>query len=278
MDIPAGIVAALALWPTKSDGTQHAQYLTDFLAAQPAPTWPGTVREVTAVHWVRRPDLISTAAPILRWAEDEHSPDMLYAIRAVALTALKHGVLLHTGASDPAMRSDTDLMSWTITALRHRGDRAWLGEFHTPPEIAEAMNRIAIGDNPPTVSSLYECAGGTGGMFRVAAQHLRERNVDPRRWTWHLEELDPLAAAGAAVNFLIWDLGPKATVARGDILSQPDLYARSCGDRTELDELRDRLVGRAATAVAHLRVLRTLEDLGICAPRPPAGESSQRAA
>ncbi|MFE6272182.1 N-6 DNA methylase [Streptomyces goshikiensis] len=278
MDIPTGIVAALALWPTKSDGAQHAQHLTDFLAAQPAPTWPGTVREVTAAHWVRRPDLISTAAPILRWAEDEHSADMLYAVREVALTALKHGVLHHTGAGDPAMRSDTDLMSWTITALRHREDRAWLGEFHSPPEITEMMNRIAIGDNPPAVSSLYECTGGTGGMFRVAAQHLREHNVDPRRWTWHLEELDPVAAAGAAVNFLIWDLGPKATVARGDIVSQPDLYERSLADRAVLDELRDRLTGRAATAAAHLRVLRTLEGLGIGAPRPPTRESGQSAA
>ncbi|MER0477009.1 hypothetical protein ABR737_01320 [Streptomyces sp. Edi2] len=270
LDIPAGIVATLALWPTKTEGAWHAQQLADFIANQPAEKWPDTVGEVASVHWVQRPDLISTAAPILRWAEDEHSPDTLYAIKAVALTALKHGILHHTGDRDPALRSDTDLMSWTITALRHRGDRSWLGEFHTTSDVADAMSRLSMGAHPPAVSSLYECAGGTGGMFRAAAQHLRTCSVDPRRWTWHLQDLDPIAAAGAAVNFLIWDLGPNATVACGNVLSQGDLHTQALKARAELEELRDRLADKAASTVAQLRTLRMLEDLGICSPPPHA--------
>jgi hypothetical protein len=266
MEIPVGTVAMLALWPHKSPGARHADELAAFLASHSAEKWPPTVREVTAVHYVQRPDLISMAGPVLQWAEEEHDAGTLHAIREVGLTALKHGVLHHTGDSDPWMRSDVDLLSWTITALRHRGDHARLAEFHTPPEVADVLTRLSLGEHPPAEHSLYEGTGGTGGIFRAAAQHLRDCDVDPRRWTWHLEELDPISAAGAAVNFLIWDLGPHATVTCGDILSDGNLYAQAMAERTAAEAHRAELLEAAQTLIAQRRALRLLANLGVTAP------------
>ncbi|WP_070018720.1 N-6 DNA methylase [Streptomyces nanshensis] len=258
MDIPCGVVATLALWPRKTDAASHAQDLADFIADQPASKWPPTVGEVAAVHWISRPDLINTAAPILRWYEEEHSPDTLRAIKAVSDTALRHGVLLHTGYRDPYMRSHVDLMSWTITSLRHRGDRSWLGEFHTPPEVTDLLAGMTIGDSPPKNGALHEPAGGTSGMFRSAAQHLRHRGIDPHGWAWHLQDKDPIAAAGAAVNMLIWDLGPNTLVACGDTLSEGDLSGKALATRRELEDRRDALFADVVTRRDSLRAARNL--------------------
>ncbi|MFF8786892.1 hypothetical protein [Streptomyces sp. NPDC015125] len=253
------MVAALALWPHKSANASHAADLARYFVSQPAHRWPPTVGQVAAVYWLQRPDLISLAGPMLRWCEEDLSGDTLYAIKAVADTALKHGVLLHTGDTDPYMRSHIDVMSWTLTCLRHREDRSWLAEHHTPDDAADLLAALAIGDDPPSTSSLNEPTGGTGGVFRAVAQHLRERGVDPRGWTWSLQDLDPLAVAGAAVNFLVWDLGPDANVCCGSTLTEGDLTGRALAFRAEAQARRRVLLSDAAQGAA---ALRTMRDLG----------------
>ncbi|WP_019061385.1 N-6 DNA methylase [Streptomyces prunicolor] len=258
MDIPCGVVAALALWPHKTPGASHAADLARYLASQPALRWPPTVGQVAAVHYLHRPDLIGAAGLLLRWAEEEHDADTLYAVKAVAETALKHGVLLHTGSADPAERSEVDLMSWSIVCLRHGEDRSWLAEHHTPDDATDVLVALAIGDRPPASASVNEPAGGTGGIFRAAAQRLRDHGVDPRDWTWSLQDLDPLAVAGAAVNFLVWDLGPNATVACGNTLSEGDLTGQALAVRARAESRRDALLAGAEQAAGHLRALRAL--------------------
>ncbi|MEV7885216.1 N-6 DNA methylase [Streptomyces sp. NPDC002817] len=258
MDIPCGVVATLALWPHKTPGASHAADLARFLASQPARRWPPTVGQVAAVHYLRRPDLIGAAGPLLRWAEEEHDDDTLYAVKAVAETALKHGVLHHTGSADPSARSEVDLMSWSIVCLRQREDRSWLAEHHTPDDATEVLVSLAIGDQPPAAGSLHEPTGGTGGIFRAAAQRLRDHGVDPHAWTWSLQDLDPLAVAGAAVNFLVWDLGPNTTVACGNTLSEGDLTGQALAARARAESHRDALLDGAHEAAGHLHALRAL--------------------
>ncbi|GAA3371128.1 hypothetical protein GCM10020367_20540 [Streptomyces sannanensis] len=262
MDIPVGIVAALALWPIKSDGAGHAQALADFIASQPADALPAGFGEVVAANWLQRPDLIDTAAPIFRWTEENHDEPTLRAIKAVTDAALKHGVLQHTGDSDPYMRSETDLMSWTITKLRHHSSRSGLGEYHTPPEVCEMMARVLIEGDLDRMHRFYEPAGGTGGMFRAAAQILREYQRDPHDFGWMLQELDAIAAAGAAVNTIIWDLGPGALVACGNTLSEGDMTSRALGHQRAIFEHRNRIVAAGATAAALAQAERLISRAG----------------
>ncbi|MFE2640171.1 hypothetical protein ACFXKF_36405 [Streptomyces scopuliridis] len=258
IDIPCGVVAALALWPHKSAGASHAPDLARYFISQPATRWPPTVGQVAAVHWLRRPDLISVAGPMLRWYQEDLSDDTLYAIKAVADTALKHGVLLHTGDTDPYMRSHIDVMSWTLVCLRHREDRSWLAEHHTPDDVADLLVSLGIGDDPPPAASLHEPAGGTGNIFRAVAQHLRERGIDPGGWTWSLQDLDPLAVAAAAVNFLVWELGPGANACCGNTLSEGDLTGRALALRAEAEDRRRALLTSAEQGAAFLRAMRSL--------------------
>lgn len=184
MDIPFGIVALLALWPHKAPGAALAREIGDFITDYPAERLPAGYAEVIAHHWVQRPDLIDTAAPILRWTEEEHDKQTLRAVKAVTDAAIRHGVLLYTGDSDPAGCTDIDLMSWTITNLRHHSARSGLGEYHTPPEICELLTRMVndaggadgettaagfIADDVRAGQSLLDPCAGTGGMFRGAA-------------------------------------------------------------------------------------------------------------
>ncbi|GAA1353449.1 N-6 DNA methylase [Streptomyces beijiangensis] len=250
MDIPVGIVATLALWPHKTPGAQHARTLADFIASYPAEDLPSGFGEVVARHWLQRPDLIDTAAPIFRWTEEKHDKPTLRAIKAVTDTALKHGVLWYTGDSDPGGRADVDLMSWTITNLRHKSSRSGLGEYHTPPEVCDLMAAMLDVSAIPEGGRIGEPAGGTGGMFRAASQQMRDRGMDPHRYRWMLQELDAIAAAGAAVNMLVWDLGPGALVACGNTLSEGDMTNRAIEHQRAVFEHRDRLVAAGAIAAA----------------------------
>ncbi|MFI1189218.1 hypothetical protein [Streptomyces californicus] len=258
IDIPCGVVATLALWPHKSEGAAHAPDLGSYLASQPSHRWPPTVGQVAASHWLRRPDLISAAGPMLRWYTEDLSEDALYAIKAVADTAIKHGVLLHTGDTNPYMRSQIDVMSWTLVCLRHLGGGSMLAEYHTPDDAAETLVRLTMGEDPPVSGSLHEPTGGTGTIFRAIAQHLRERGIDPGNWTWSLQDLDPLAVAGAAVNFLVWELGAGANVVCGNTLSEGDLTPRALALRAEAEAHRSVLLDQAEQGAAYLRALRRL--------------------
>jgi hypothetical protein len=259
MDIPAGIVAALALWPVKSDGAAHADTLAGYIAAQPPRVLVKGYADCAASHWMLRPDLMDTAYALFRWTGEDLDDTVLRGVAAVTQAALRHGVLQYTGDHDPYHRSSIDLMSWTITNLRHHSSRKGLGEHHTPPDITALMSSV-VGDfsTPPAPGSWFaEPTAGTGGFFRSMAQHLRDHQCNPHDYGWAMQELDPLAAASAAVNAIVWDLGPRAVVACGDILAQGDLHPRSLAHQRDL--IRHRNWIRDVTKVAV--VTRTSERL-----------------
>ncbi|WDN56189.1 N-6 DNA methylase [Streptomyces clavuligerus] len=179
-------------------------------------------------------------------------------MRAVALAALRHGVLQHTGDTDPAGRSRIDLMSWVITSLRHHHSRRSLGEYHTPPDISRLISEVLAnpnrgsGDQPPHSPGEWalEPTAGTGGLFRTSAQVLRRNGEDPAERGWVMLELDPLAAAAAAVNTLVWELGPRAFVGCGDVLAQPRLAEETIAQAGEMARHRDDIVGMIRFAIA----------------------------
>lgn len=248
MDIPVSIVAALALFPIKghtADVTRIISTCTDWELLQ-------GYREIYAATWSSRPDLGARMAPLMSWLTEDGVEEKAFAVRRVTDTALRYGVLEMTGDPDPANRSDTDLMSWTITSLRSHGARQGMGEYHTPPELCDLMAGMTIGTVPPQVGSwFHEPAGGTGGMFRALAQELRYIDLDPADYKWAINDLDPLAAAGAAVNAIVWGLGPNVVVSCGDALQQGDVVDQAIRERTALIEERNQIVGYLATVEAY---------------------------
>ncbi|MFE3558388.1 N-6 DNA methylase [Streptomyces sp. NPDC059193] len=267
LDIPAGIVAALALWPIKTPGAEHADDLANYIAAQPPRVLVRGFAECFASHWNRRPDLMDLAWPLFGWTEEELNPTQLTGVQAVTRAALRHGVLHHTGDMDAAARSHTDLMSWVITNLRHHESRRSMGEYHTPPDISDLMAAM-LGVELPAVAGpqgdwFLEATAGTGGLFRSTAQSLRAEGRDPASYGWVMTELDPLAAAGAAVNAVVWGLGPRAVVGCGDALVRADLDRDTLAHQRELVQHRDRLselIGFAIASHTADRLLRKLID------------------
>ncbi|MFD7639625.1 N-6 DNA methylase [Kitasatospora sp. NPDC059795] len=261
MEVPVGVVAALSLWPLKGP---DAPLQADFILGLDAPDLVQLLRECWAYWWMRRPDLVQRAAPIAQWMEEDLDRHRLACVKAVARAAITNGLLTVTGSSDPGDLAECDLMSWMITGLRSRGSRQWLGEFHTPPEVCEMMARVQLdeGDIGPGFSML-EPTVGTGGMVRAMAQALRERDIDPAQCRWHLVELDPIAAAGAAVNMMLWGMGPRTTVWCGNTLAPVDTAKLAKEEKAELFELRDRMEAGMAVAYAVGRAQQLFAECGM---------------
>ncbi|MGW7579683.1 N-6 DNA methylase [Kitasatospora sp. NPDC054768] len=249
MEIPVGVVAALALWPLKGpDAPKQADWM---LGLSPTDL-VRLLRECWAHWWMRRPDLVHRAAPIASWTEEALSKHELACVRAVAHAAITSGLLTVTGSSDPYDLAECDLMSWMVTTLRSKGSREGLGEHHTPPELCELMARMQLGDCSDIQPgySLCDPVGGTGGMIRAAAQVLREHRIDPATCRWHLNDIDPIAAAGEAVNMILWGLGPNTTVWRGDVLAEGDTERLALEEKAALFRHRDNLLGGATMIAA----------------------------
>ncbi|MFB7327385.1 N-6 DNA methylase [Streptomyces sp. NPDC056190] len=258
MDIPVSIVGGLALFPIKGHTEDIARIISN------ASDWEMLqgYREIYAHTWSHRPDLGARMAPLMGWLTENGVEEKAYAVRRVTETALRHGILQLTGDPDPYNRSDTDVMSWTITSLRSLGAKQGLGEYHTPPELCDMMARMLVGNEPPEKGQrFHEPAGGTGGMFRSLAQALRDLRADPADYVWALNELEPLAAAGAAVNAIVWGLGPNVVIACGDTLAEGDLYEQAVREREALFNERDEIVGRLAVAEAAQQALRLADRL-----------------
>ncbi len=251
LDIPAGVVAALAMWPRKSPGAEDADALASYFAAQPPRVLVRGFAECANSYWGLRPDLWEVTRPLFDWTREDLNSTELNGVQAVTLAALRHGVLRHTGDTDPAQRSRIDLMSWVITSLRHHHSQRSLGEYHTPPDISQLLASVLdAGSSAPQGEWFLDPAAGTGGLFRSAAQELRRQGLDPADFGWVMLDIDPLAAAGAAVNVIVWGLGPRAVVACGDALVNPDLDKEALTRRRDLALHRNSVLALIGFAIA----------------------------
>lgn len=189
-----------------------------------------------------RPDLTHLVFPTIEWLHTDPTPELVTHAKHVADAALDAGHIefTATGQSDAA-----DLLGAVLTVLRaDRATRA-RGQFYTPPALADTM--AALLGVPHEGESVYNPALGTGGLFRATAQAMRQRGRDPATVTWVGCDIDALAIACAAVNTLVWGLGPHVLLAVGDSLAG-DVLEHARRQRDELIHIAD-TIGR----VAHLR-------------------------
>ncbi|RKE02979.1 hypothetical protein [Streptomyces sp. TLI_171] len=154
---------------------------------------------------------------------------------------------MHSTAPVPAQRS-------TLVFGRPRGhdDARRLGEavaqaWHTTPyssrpdialSIVASLALIPVKDHP-------------GALARSINEASDERLVRGLRevWVhheWVLVELDGLAAAAAAVNAIVWGLGPRVVVVRGDALRDPQVAERAGAAGVQLRAERDRILACVA--------------------------------
>ncbi|MCB8906813.1 MULTISPECIES: hypothetical protein [unclassified Streptomyces] len=254
--IPIGTVATLALWPLRGPDAYLGADWWLSLSDQDLMT---AFRECWARWWISRPDLIDRAAPLHRWLDDEEPPARrIKAVRAVTEAALTRGLLHRTSSADAEVRSEADIMGALLAVLRSKGSSDALAEVHTPPGVAEMMARVLLLDAPLEPGMKFdEPAGGTGGLYRAAAQVMRERGINPHDFGWCLTDIDPLAAAGAAVNALLWDLGPHVLIACGDTLLDGNLVAKAVQEARESIDRRDRAHAQAVMLAA-IRKVETL--------------------
>lgn len=257
--IPLGIVAGIALWPLKGP---QAPLLADWWRSLEESQIHAALLECWNYWWIMRPDLVDRAVPINSWLQEENRrPNRGQAIRAVVDAAVTHGLLHLTGSMDPSSNADTDILGAVLTCMRSTGGSEALAEFHTPPEVAELIARVQLDMPLEPGMSFNDPASGTGGLIRAAAQVLRDQGLDPAQFTWVMNDVDPLAAAGAAVNAILWGLGPNVVVSCADILHEADPTKRALKARQEAYERRDDLRRCAALLAATRKVDRAMADL-----------------
>ncbi|MER6086863.1 N-6 DNA methylase [Streptomyces bluensis] len=261
IDIPLGTVAALALL-RQPPGTGNG--LADWILQRQPHELPQLFKEIYLGHWIKRPDLINRALRLHDWAWNPNpDPQQLRAVQAVTHRAVNQGLLDLTGHDDPYLRAETDVLSPLLTGLRHKSDKKWRGEYHTPACVTDLLANMLVDKNfaQPDLA-IREPAIGSGTMFRSVAQRLRDLGLNPRDYHWYGNDIDALAAACAAVNTIIWDLGPNAFIGCADSLTTEDGgYAKTLAEANESFAQRDRYMDTATSTAASRRAFRLLDDL-----------------
>ncbi|MGG2460509.1 N-6 DNA methylase [Streptomyces sp. RGM 3693] len=273
IEVPIGVVAALALIREKDP---NGPDLKGQILAQDGPQMIAMLREIWSMHWMHRPDLIDRARILHEWLNDDVDEYRMHAVRAVAETALKRGLFDLTAHEDPFLRSATDALSPVMMCLRSHGARQGLGEYHTPAPVADAMaNMLAAGqvmeinllvNEPKAGAHIHDPTAGSGGLLRAAAQHLRERGHEPADFQWSMVDIDQIAAACASVNAIIWQLGPRVTVACADSLANPNAVEDAMKEARAVFEHRDEVLGKAQIVATIRRTQQMMEQV----PSPAA--------
>ncbi|GAA3027539.1 hypothetical protein [Streptosporangium longisporum] len=245
-----GIMAGLTLLrKTARDGTDVATFILSLDKAELLEFH----RRIWGHLWVRHPYLIDCARPIHEWLNEAQDPpgQVVDAIHAVTHTAIRSGLLHLTGQDDPSFRCDVDVLGRVLTQMRSPGARDAMSEYHTSPEVADLLAAIVFTGEYLEPGHWYDDpAAGTGGLFRAAALAMRMRGADPRQCGWSMGDLDPIASACAAVNALVWELGPNVLVWCGDTLAVGDGPARARKRRAEVLEHHEHMMSIASMAAA----------------------------
>lgn len=254
IDIPLGTVAALTFF--------REPLVADWLLTLEPHQLPALLREIWGVQWFFRPDLIEQARPLHSWVEEEPDEYQLRAVQAVIHAAVNTGLMDITADDDPYRRSRTDVISPLLTGLRHKSDKKWRGEYHTPPSVADLMAETLIPDDPKPGSSFRDPCIGSGALFRSAAQTLRDRNLDPADYRWFGNDIDRLSTACTAVNVILWGLGPSVAVWCADSLAErEDGVAKVLAERAAVINHRNDVVERALFEHKARRMINALNRL-----------------
>ena len=226
-----GVIAALALLgqadPQGPDPRRQILELGDEEIAR-------FLSEVWCVFTISRPELAMRCGPFGEWLNAEPlDRHLLAGAAAVARAAVKSGLLELT--ADTEIVRQVDLLGVVYTTMRSHAARAARGEFYTPPEVAELMARLTLGDLRPG-QSICDPAAGTGGLLRVAASVLRAEGRDPADYLWYGCDISPVAIAGLAVNAHLWGLGRQVVIGCANSLGEPDWEVRALREQREAIE------------------------------------------
>ncbi|MEV0735406.1 N-6 DNA methylase [Streptomyces sp. NPDC050549] len=255
IDVPLGTIAALTFF--------REPLIGDWLLTLEPAQFPPLLREIWGVQWMAHPDLIEVARPLHDWLEEEPDEYQLRAVQAVVHTAVHNGLFSLTARDDPYYRSEADVLSPLLTGLRHKSDKKWRGEYHTPPCITDLMARVLVdGNRFEPGMSVREPAIGSGGMFRSVAQQMRELGLDPHDFSWFGNDIDPLATACAAVNAIVWDLGPKVAIWCANTFADADGgLDKALAERAAVIRHRNAVVKQALFERRSRRLLTALDHL-----------------
>ena len=115
-------------------------------------------------------------------------------------------------------------------------DLNWIANF-TPREVIRLMVELLEIPIPDRHFSIYDPAGGTGGMVSVAKEHMLDRAATPAEkervekfLTLHCEEISRTNYAICQADFLIKN-DQHATVLRGNSLIPHDPQSKEPGDQ-----------------------------------------------
>ncbi|MFE2527465.1 N-6 DNA methylase [Streptomyces sp. NPDC059382] len=263
--VPIGLVAALALIRQRDAAGPSLQAQ---ILGLDGVEMIEMYRQIWAQHWAHRPDLIDRARVLHEWLNDTKTPDKdrVYAVRCVTRAALKGGILDLTGHPDPYERAQTDVLSHVMMLLRSNSAQQGLGEYHTPPPVADTIAEISLGatwalKEPEAGQHIHDPAGGSGGLLRAAAQMLRHRGFDPADFQWSMVDIDQIAAACASVNMIVWGMGERVTVACDDALANPRAVEDAMAHARAVIAHRDEVLGKAKIVAALRRMQGLVEQI-----------------
>ena len=256
-----GTVAALALHAACAAETADAGAIAR-LDADEFNRW---INEMWGAAWWARPDLVAFAAPVIEWAESA-SPAVRTASLAAARAAIDAGIL-------PFMRRyryEVDLLGFLVQDVHTQAAKKSGGVFHTPSDGAALAEAVLGAEAGYERRDFAEEFCGTGELARAAAESMRAHGIDPARVHWYLNDVDPTAAACAAVNAWIWGLGPRVLVGTNDILADPVWVPTAAATRRSAIQHRDELASFAAHAAGLLGAARALEAVAPAPTEAPA--------
>lgn len=218
-DIPLGVVATLA---AASIAATRRDALLKWLRDRTPAEFVGWARWVWREVLLQCPDVVRMAAPVLGWltTDGKRFGDRIKRTADAALTA---GLLDLTGGD---RRFDADLFGPVLGALRAPAAATVNAQMYTPGDVAVALTAVMLDDVQPG-KAFCDDAVGTGGLFRAAAQVVRDRDINPATMTWYGADVDELAVAAAAVNGLIWQLGSNVVLYVGDPLTDSDWQTKA---------------------------------------------------
>ncbi|WP_328452079.1 N-6 DNA methylase [Amycolatopsis sp. NBC_00438] len=211
LDIPISVVATLAALPDK-DSCGHN--VSESVLSWDADTFHDFARHPWSSIIRHRAEITHLLHLMIAWIFDDPDRDVRGHALAVAQAALRAGQTHLTGTE---RRFDVDLLGTVLTVLRPKSALKARGQFYTP----ESVTKLLAG-----MSDVRECSNvtdpmmGTAGMFRAAAEVMRERGRDPRTVRWIGCDVDALAVACATVNSMIWNLGVDIVFRTGDTLER----------------------------------------------------------
>lgn len=254
---PLGTIAAMCLI---KQADPHGREVSEELRGCTSSELLTVVRNVYAAFVRLRPELTPRAFPLIGWAFSEPDDRIPEAAAEVAQAAVTAGILSLTDA----YRHKVDVLGICWTALQPASSLKSDVKFYTPGPVSELMaGMLGIAGE----TTVYEPTLGCGGAFLAAASVLRQQGRDPATVWWFGQDVDELAVACAAINTVLWDLGPTVVLAVGNSLAEDAAMERAVAERRECLALGARLQ-RYRTILDLLRGLATGDE-------HPQGQSTQ---